>query len=215
MAAQFYKVELIKMEKTIDLRETILDFGSDSLRVFGGKFQGGINLQQSIEEIHSLLEFLISQNIRYENFLEIGSASGGNVFLFNYFFNFKQIYIVDNNRHKKHRLRKNILKDLSYKEYIGNSQSLDAKNFIQNTNLLFDIIFIDADHSYDGVKKDIENYKPFLKSSGWLIFHDTYICDGVKKAFNELKYDKSLKFINEFVSNSGPKLGIGLFQNIE
>lgn len=47
------------------------------------------------------------------------------------------------------------------------SQTLDslAKNY-------FDIIFIDADHTYNGVKKDIQLAMPLLKRSGILVGHD-------------------------------------------
>lgn len=56
----------------------------------------------------------------------------------------------------------------------------DVKNIIQivgNTweigwELMADIIYIDADHSYQGVKKDVEKFTPFLKKNGLLMFHD-------------------------------------------
>jgi predicted O-methyltransferase YrrM len=36
----------------------------------------------------------------------------------------------------------------------------------------YDIVFIDADHSYEGVKQDISNYLSKIKSNGLMIFHD-------------------------------------------
>ena len=55
-----------------------------------------------------------------------------------------------------------------------------VKNIIQifgNTwdipwELKADVIYIDTDHSYDGVKKDVEHWVPFLKKNGLLMFHD-------------------------------------------
>jgi len=35
-----------------------------------------------------------------------------------------------------------------------------------------DIIFIDADHSAEGLTKDIDNWLPFLKKGGYVIYHD-------------------------------------------
>lgn len=35
-----------------------------------------------------------------------------------------------------------------------------------------DMVFIDGDHSYDAVKKDITNYKPILRAGGLLCGHD-------------------------------------------
>jgi predicted O-methyltransferase YrrM len=53
-----------------------------------------------------------------------------------------------------------------------------------------DLVFIDADHSYEWVKKDIAAYKPKLKKGGWLTGHDIDF-PGVNRAVNEVivKYD--------------------------
>jgi len=55
--------------------------------------------------------------------------------------------------------------------------------FIEDCSL--DLVFIDADHSYDWVKKDIAAYKPKLKKSGWLTGHDIDY-PGVHKAVTEI-----------------------------
>lgn len=36
-----------------------------------------------------------------------------------------------------------------------------------------DFIFIDGDHTYEGVKRDWELFKPFIKPFGLVLFHDT------------------------------------------
>ncbi len=51
-----------------------------------------------------------------------------------------------------------------------------------------DIIFIDADHSYASVKKDILKYMPKLKKGGLLTGHDIDY-PGVNKAVNEVIKD--------------------------
>lgn len=35
-----------------------------------------------------------------------------------------------------------------------------------------DFVFIDADHSYEGVKQDIESWSPKVKKGGWITGHD-------------------------------------------
>lgn len=65
-------------------------------------------------------------------------------------------------------------------------------NFKDNS---FDFIYIDADHSYDSVKKDIQLYLPKLKKGGIMAGHDYHDYPienvnnlpfpGVKKAINE------------------------------
>ena len=61
--------------------------------------------------------------------------------------------------------------------------SVDGANSIDNASL--DLVFIDADHSYEWVKKDIAAYKPKLKSQGWLTGHDIDF-PGVNRAVNEV-----------------------------
>jgi len=52
-----------------------------------------------------------------------------------------------------------------------------------------DFCFIDADHSYEGCKSDIELYRPKIKAGGWLGGHDydhpKYPLFGVKRAVDE------------------------------
>ena len=35
-----------------------------------------------------------------------------------------------------------------------------------------DVLFIDGDHTYHGVKKDFEMYEPLVEKDGIIIFHD-------------------------------------------
>jgi predicted O-methyltransferase YrrM len=35
-----------------------------------------------------------------------------------------------------------------------------------------DFLFIDGDHTFDGVKQDFEMYSRFVKPGGWIAFHD-------------------------------------------
>jgi hypothetical protein len=57
-----------------------------------------------------------------------------------------------------------------------------VKNFPDN---YFDLIYIDANHSYSFVKQDIELWLPKIKKGGILSGHD-YDSDGVSQAVNEL-----------------------------
>ena len=50
-----------------------------------------------------------------------------------------------------------------------------------------DVLFIDGDHSYEGVKHDLDNYGFLVKSGGSIVCHD--VCSGydpgVRQAFDE------------------------------
>jgi predicted O-methyltransferase YrrM len=50
----------------------------------------------------------------------------------------------------------------------------DVEQFFRNARL--DVLFIDGDHSYDGVRDDYELYAPLVRPGGLIAFHD--IVDG-------------------------------------
>ena len=52
-------------------------------------------------------------------------------------------------------------------------------------NEFFDFIYIDADHEYESVKKDIEAWIPRLRSGGIIAGHDYIGYRGVHDAVNE------------------------------
>jgi hypothetical protein len=60
-----------------------------------------------------------------------------------------------------------------------------------------DILFIDGDHSYSGVKTDYEMYKDVVKPGGIIVFHDSVGLPSVKRFTDELeKFTRFIK-INE------------------
>jgi cephalosporin hydroxylase len=72
-----------------------------------------------------------------------------------------------------------------------NSQSEEFENYIKNNK--FDLIFIDGDHSYSGVKNDFEKS---ANSGKVFVFHDIVndACSGVSQFWNELKNQYSEVF---------------------
>jgi hypothetical protein len=56
-----------------------------------------------------------------------------------------------------------------------------------------DMVFIDADHSYDSVTRDILNYRPFVRKGGVLSGHDySSVWPGVRRAVDRLVRFKSV-----------------------
>lgn len=51
-----------------------------------------------------------------------------------------------------------------------NKSTVEAAPLVPDNSL--DFIFIDADHSYEGVKRDIELWRPKVRSGGYLSGHD-------------------------------------------
>lgn len=56
-----------------------------------------------------------------------------------------------------------------------------AKEF----NQLIDFLFIDGDHSYEGVKADVDAWFPKLNDGALVIFHDIGWAEGVQKVVRE------------------------------
>lgn len=79
-----------------------------------------------------------------------------------------------------------------------------------------DILFIDGDHSYQGVKTDLENYRPLLAADGLTAFHDIVEADPrmgleVSKLWRELKPRFDTLEIVESWDQGG--FGIGALRN--
>jgi len=67
--------------------------------------------------------------------------------------------------------------------FLHRSFTENACGFFEDESL--DFIFIDADHSYEGVKRDITLWSPKVKKGGHIVGHDID-WEGVKRAVEEL-----------------------------
>ncbi len=81
-------------------------------------------------------------------------------------------------------------------------------NFFVLQDIKIDLLFIDGDHSYEGVKKDFELYSNLLNDKGIIIIHDTddnyeqklLVSEDAKK--DHFSFDGPSKFIKELEENS-------------
>ena len=70
-----------------------------------------------------------------------------------------------------------------------------------------DFLFIDGDHSYEGVKNDFEMYKPLVSKGGIIVLDDIYKKDeGVPKLWNELKQEHNCTEIGSV--GTSPQYGL-------
>ncbi len=73
--------------------------------------------------------------------------------------------------------------------------TVNASKYVEDASL--DFVFIDADHSYEGVRNDIEAWLPKVRPGGYLIGHDIHF-ETVKKAVTEA-FGKSYKTDDDFL----------------
>jgi len=153
---------------------------------------------------------------------EIGVERGGTNFLLtNFSSSVKTILGVDV-----------ILKNGSFLKFLSNGKAKYVEGFSNHpatvakikrllNNSSIDLLFIDGDHSYEGVKRDFQLYSPLVSRNGIIAFHDivqdhairfgidTSSCSGgVPTFWKEIKQEYRHK---EFVNSPGQDgFGIGL-----
>ena len=209
-----------KYTKPIDHINLCFDiFHSIPLKYIGWSI-APIQIKQEIQE---LLSILSEQNIC--TMLEIGTANGGTLYLFSrildanariisldlpkgklgggyesykipFFTNFakenQQIFLVRTDSHSPEALTavKSILKERK-----------------------IDFLFIDGDHTYEGVKIDFQMYSPLVRKCGLIAFHDIWegppeLSGKVNDFWNEIKH--TYKHQEIIGGNNQKGFGIGV-----
>lgn len=84
----------------------------------------------------------------------------------------------------------NYLKTIEAVHKFEDRSFLITDNSVSASELFFpeslDFCFIDASHAYEDVKADILAWLPKIRKSGYIIFHDYLLFDGVTKAVDEI-----------------------------
>ena len=152
------------------------------------------------EEIKSLL--LILDKVKPKVILEIGTSRGGTLFLFSYITHKEATLIsVDLNQHLWVRILLEYILKGKQKIFLiqGDSHSIETLRKIEGIlrDNKVDFLFIDADHSYEGVKKDFEIYSPLVRKGGIIAFHDIipdyYAKRGIKPSSGVYKFWNEIK----------------------
>ena len=182
-----------------------------------------LNPNQIPAEIEALLTTLAERKVH--TMLEIGTQAGGSLYLFTqvlapnaiivsldlfggpqgsgyppykkmFYSNFgreKRIFLIQADSHKKTSLE-------------------TVKSILKGQKL--DFLFIDGDHTYEGVKMDFQMYSPLVRKGGLIAFHDI-CCEGPPKTIAEVnKFWREIKcaYTHQEIINSPYQkaFGIGL-----
>ena len=153
-------------------------------------------------EITSLLKFV--KNFNPQVVMEIGTARGGNLLLFSKTLSTSSAVISLDLPQGDFGGGYPRWKIPLFKSFASPGQKislvrqdshteealLEIKNVLKNRKI--DLLFIDGDHTYEGVKKDFELYGPLVRAGGIIAFHDVAIHQQesqcvVNKFWDELK----------------------------
>lgn len=193
-----------KLKKGFELQDfdSLFDFAQQFV---GRGYYDRISLTQYKEEFQQLADFVRKKNPK--TIVEIGTKKGGSFFIWCRYTNAKHLISIDlpggihGGGYDKHKIP--FLKyfvsdkpDAKVDVILGDSHSestvLKLKSLLSGSGI--DFLFIDGDHTYEGVKKDFEMYRPLVNKGGVIAFHD--IIDSeyhhsldcyVDKLWNEIK----------------------------
>lgn len=156
----------------------------------------GLNIKplQIKTEFISFEDFILGYTTKIRNIMEVGTGNGGTLFLFSQLLEQGGLIItLDNYKFPKWKEEffSNFHKSAIIKIITGSSFNRDTifkvKTALGSAKL--DLLFIDADHTYEGVKNDFEKFAPLVKDDGIIAFHDIVPGreNGVPIFFEELK----------------------------
>jgi len=141
------------------------DYFQFSSKMFG--------LDQIKDEIIAFLEFAKAEKLNYV--CEIGTARGGNTFLLGQALpSTRFILALDLHVRNKSQLHYFSYSSKTISFINGSSKTkstIDKVKSILGSNKI-DLLFIDGDHTYNGVKQDFLNYKNIVQEGGIIVFHD-------------------------------------------
>jgi len=158
---------------------------------------------QDKEEFYKLIEDARKAGIK--EVLEIGTYRGGTAYLF-YRFLGASITTIDINTPLITRLVLLVASRGKIRAIRGDSHS--AKTLEKVSDRMYDLLFIDGDHSYLGVKRDFEMYSQLVRPGELIAFHDIYSEPGVARFWNEIRHNYTHY---EIVNYSSKRiLGIGV-----
>jgi len=154
---------------------------------------------QTPRQIADALLELLKYDIN--SYAEVGICKGGSYLLISELLKLKNPNLKSIGIDYKDRLTEDIKKYINF--HLGTSKDFKGESF--------DLTFIDADHSYEGVSTDYKNMGQYAKI---VMFHDINDskCPGVVKFWNEIKEGKKYKEYT-YQTNNQQIHGVGLLFN--
>lgn len=139
-----------------------------------------IGMIQVYDELYRAIEFLLDKEVK--TFLEIGTNNGGSFACWILTFKPELGISIDlpngdfGTANFNEQERNNRLSQFDCQSHFISGDSQDPLNLIEVERILngrkIDFLFIDGDHTENGVTRDFFLYKHLVKDGGWIGFHD-------------------------------------------
>jgi len=140
----------------------------------------GIESQMSLNErfqLYYVLRQLLPQSSSPLRFVEIGSYAGSSLFLECQ--TFKRIvpqfqgFAIDPGGHPQlQTVLQHFKNEVTHLQMLSHQAAPQLQSLFAQDGQQPVFIFVDGDHSYEGVRQDILNYFPLLAPGGIMVFHD-------------------------------------------
>ena len=184
------------------LIELIEAAGSGSMSYFGyPELKNGLYLQQDSEEFASFVHYVASKLPPATLSLDLGTASGGQTKFLRDYYSCDKTIILDIGLHPNFkewaRIKPTVNSDIIL-ELIDDSHSPTVAAKLEQFAGQIDFAFVDGDHSYRGLKKDIFLVRELLRVGGYLILHDTLAVPDCKRVYDELLASPLFGLIRNF-----------------
>jgi hypothetical protein len=189
------------------LIEDIEACGSADADFFGyPKRDDGLFLQQDAEEYASFIEFMATKAPPAELALDIGIASGGQSKFLRDYWESRRTIFLDIGLHPDFpqwpRIRPQIDTQIEL-EIIDDSHAPRVRDLLLPYAGQVDFAFVDGDHSYRGLRKDIFLTKELLRKGGLMVLHDTTAAGDVNRVYQELLFSKDFVLVRNFANRFG------------
>jgi len=176
--------------------------------------------RQVPEELASLLKEV--RSLRPCTVLEIGTDRGGTLFLWMRLADPHATVVSIDLPGGKFGGGYGPLRERLYRRFPANGQILHLLRLdshqvstLEHAKQLFgggqiDFLFIDGDHTYEGIQQDWEMYSPLVRAGGMIVFHDVagnYEDTQVKRFWDTVKPHFRH---SEYIADPGGRFGIGV-----
>ena len=146
-----------------------------------------------------IIKYIKKNNLKEITFLEIGAYNGLWGLMLSYIgkklnIPYKYTGMDFNLTGDKRKNLAKLVEDSNCTIINADSQNPNTLKFIKDK---YNIVFIDGDHSYEGVTSDIKMYSKI--ATDMILFHDITSTDTVRKAINDskIKLDEEISYQNE------------------